>query len=191
MYSISGLTSPKVQKFLNTICKDKNSYLEIGSYLGATAVAALDGNQLAAYFVDNWKDQVQAFRDDIELPKNNKEEFIKNVKSFKGENTIKIFDCDMFNTDLSEIDPIEVFFYDADHDPEITSKAIQYFSNVFADEVIVIIDDANFDGVVQGARNGINNTRFVSIFERIILNDIEDENAWWNGLYILILKKEK
>ncbi len=39
MYDIPGLTSPRVQKFLNGICKKANSYLEIGSYLGATSVA--------------------------------------------------------------------------------------------------------------------------------------------------------
>ena len=80
MYNIPGLTSPRVQKFLNGICKKANSYLEIGSYLGATSVAALDGNKLNAYFVDMWEQPIQTARDDLEdLPPNNKETFISNT----------------------------------------------------------------------------------------------------------------
>lgn len=189
MYSIPGLTSPLVQKFLNKICSGKKTYLEVGSYLGATAVAALNGNSLDAYFVDKWEEQIQACRDDISLPPNDKQEFINNVKKYKGENTIHIFHCDMFDVDLSEIKPIDVFFYDGPHDKNNTSKAIQYFSKVFSEECILIIDDANFDGVVNGTEEGLSKIPFNVLYKKIILNDIESETEWWNGLYIAVLKK--
>jgi len=76
MYNIPGLTSIKVQRFLNGICKHADSYLEIGSYLGATSVSALDGNKLDAYFVDMWEQPIQTAREDLdELPENSKETF--------------------------------------------------------------------------------------------------------------------
>jgi predicted O-methyltransferase YrrM len=96
----------------------------------------------------------------------------------------------MFDVDLSGIEPIDVFFYDADHDKEITRKAIEYFSEVFAETCVLLIDDANFDGVVDGTREAINNLNLTVTYERLILNEIEDPEAWWNGLYILIVRRD-
>lgn len=189
MHSVPGLTSPIVQRFLNNVCSKKSTYLEVGSYLGATACAALSNNKLEAYFIDTWEDKVQAMRDDIVLPENNKATFIENIKKFKGQNNISIFHCDMYEVDLEEIKPVEVFFYDGPHDSYNTSKAIQYFSKVFAEECIVIIDDANFDGVVSGAKHGLSKIPYNIIYQKIILNDVESEKEWWNGLYVAVVKK--
>jgi len=189
MHSIPGLTSKKVQKLLNGICKYAETYLEVGCYLGATAAAALKDNTLDAYFVDNWKDQVQSFNGNIDLPPNDKNLFIETVKGYKGNNTIQIFDCDMFEVDLTQLKPIDVFFYDADHNGAVTSKAIQYYSSAFADQCIMIIDDANFEGVIDGVIDGIDKAKLNVSFTRMILNDIENAEGWWNGLYILVVNK--
>ena len=189
MYNIPGLTSPKVQKFLNGICKEANSYLEVGSYLGATSVAALDGNKLKAYFVDQWDQPIQTARDDLgDLPENSKDTFISNVKKYKGNNTINIFDSDLFNVDRSELEDIEVFFYDGPHDFETTSRAVQYYAKTLAKDAILIFDDANFDGVVHGANDGLDKAGLYPRYKRIILTDkLENVNEMWNGLYIIAL----
>lgn len=191
MQSIPGLTSFKVQNLINNICSAAESYLEVGCYLGATAAGALDGNNLTAYFVDDWKENVQPFNGNIDLPPNSKELFIKTVKSYKGENTIKVFESDMFDVDLTEIKvPIDVFLYDADHSKEVTAKAVEYYSSVFADTCIMLIDDANFEGVVEGAHEGITNAGLNITYSRLLLNEIEDPAEWWNGLYIIVVNKQ-
>ena len=190
MYGVPGLTSKLTQKFINKLCSHADSYLEVGSYLGATAVAALDGNKLDAYFVDNWKEEVQPMREDLErLPPNSKEVFKENVKKWKGINSVSIFDCDMFEVDLSHIKPIDIFFYDANHGEEHTARSIKYFSQVFSDITVILIDDANFDSVVSGARKGVEQSGLKLTYERMIRNDIEDPEAWWNGLYIMVVNK--
>ena len=190
MYDIPGLTSPRVQKFLNGICKKANSYLEIGSYLGATSVAALDGNKLNAYFVDMWEQPIQTARDDLkELPENNKETFISNIKKYKGKNTINILNCDMFEVDTLELKNIDVFFYDGPHDFENTSNAVQYYAKTFAKDAILIFDDANFDSVIPGANDGLIKSKLEVKYTNIILTDpIENKEELWNGLYIVNLK---
>jgi len=190
MYDIPGLTSPRVQKFLNGICKEANSYLEIGSYLGATSVAALDGNKLNAYFVDMWEQPIQTARDDLEdLPPNSKETFVSNVKKYKGKNSINIFDCDMFKVDTSELKNIDVFFYDGPHDFENTSNAVQYYANTFAKDAILIFDDANFEGVVDGANDGLIKSNLEVKYTNVIFtNPIENKEELWNGLYIVNIK---
>ena len=190
MYDIPGLTSPRVQKFLNGIWKEANSYLEIGSYLGATSVAALDGNKLNAYFVDMWEQPIQTARDDLEyLPPNSKETFVSNVKKYKGKNSINIFDCDMFKVDTSELKNIDVFFYDGPHDFENTSNAVQYYANTFAKDAILIFDDANFEGVVDGANDGLIKSNLEVKYTNVIFTDpIENKEELWNGLYIVNIK---
>ena len=188
MYNIPGLTSNRIQKFLNKICSNKKSYLEIGSFLGATGVSALDGNKLNAYFVDKWKEDIQSANGEIELPKTNKQTFIENIKKYKGENTISIFDCDLFEVDISLIKNIDVFFYDGPHDFYNTSKAVQYYSKTFSKDCILIFDDANFDGVVHGAKDGIQKSNLNIKYERILLTETpEDKNDLWNGLFIVLI----
>ncbi len=187
MWRIHGLTSHKVQMLLNQLCRCGQSYLEVGCYLGATAAAALDGNKLKAYFVDHWEEQVQPLRDDLPpLPENSKEDFVKNIKYYKGENKIKVFDSDLFDVDLDQIDPIDIFFYDGPHGPQMTFNAVKYYATVLADQAIVVIDDANFEGSVSGAKAALKEHGFNISFERLILEE-EPENSegWWNGVLIL------
>lgn len=189
MYGIPGLTSPKVQSFINSMCRQADTYLEIGCYLGATACAALNNNKLDAYFVDTWDEDIKPYRDDIQLPKNDKELFKENIRQFKGENNINIFHCDMFNVDLSKIKPIDIFFYDGPHGEDTINKVFQYYYSVLSNTCLLIIDDANFSGVVAGTNTALEKLNVNIIHSRLLLNNIENELEWWNGLYILLVNK--
>jgi hypothetical protein len=187
--TIPGLTAQRVLNLINALAKESNHYLEVGSFHGATACSALLNNNIKVTCIDNWQSAMQPHRDDLQLPENSKEEFIKNIKNFKGENSITIFDCDMFNANIDNINDIDLFFYDGDHEQNITSDAVVYFSKAFADTCICIFDDANFEGVVQGADEGIAQAGLKLLYEKKILNDIEDLSQWWNGLYITVVSK--
>ena len=54
---------------------------------------------------------------------------------------------------------------------------------------IVIFDDANWAGVVGGAQEGIRQAGLEIVYEKIMLNEVENSTMWWNGLYITVLKK--
>ena len=94
------------------------------------------------------------------------------------------------NVDKSEIDKIDMFFYDADHSHEMTSAAVRYFSDKFTDQAILIFDDANFDGVVSGAKEGMKQSGLEVIYEKLLLNEMEDPDQWWNGLYICVIREK-
>jgi hypothetical protein len=58
---IEGLTSRKVKSFLNNLCGLEDcSYLEFGTYKGATFCAAIYNNDIKSTAVDNWKDFMDA-----------------------------------------------------------------------------------------------------------------------------------
>jgi hypothetical protein len=187
--SIEGLTSNRTKKLLKALGNLSTSYLEIGVMNGATFCSVIQNSNLRAYAVDNWQNVVQAANGSTNII-TNKEIFINNVKQHKGNNSVKLFDCDFRAVDLDQIDYIDFMFYDADHSAAATESAVKYFADKFVDNAILVFDDANFDGVVEGARQGLESAGLTIVFQKVILNDQEDPDQWWNGLYIVIVRKK-
>jgi hypothetical protein len=188
--NIPGLTSTRVQSLINGLAKSSSKYLEIGSYQGATAAAALSGNSLDAYFVDMWQEAPQAVRDGWETPSTNSlEEFKKNIDPYKGSNRVFISNSDMFKVNVKGISGVDLFFYDGPHDLESTRKAVKYYSPSFANQSILIFDDANWTEVVQGAHKGILESKLKILYSKKVLNALESDTEWWNGLYIVVVEK--
>jgi hypothetical protein len=188
---IPGLTSTRVQSLINMIAKSTKSYLEVGSYLGATGAAALKDNSTRAYFVDHWKEDITALKaEEVNVVEDKKQKFIQNIKPFAKGNDITLYDSDMYAVNIDEIKDVEFFFYDGPHDIKNTSKAVQYYAPTLADTAVLIFDDANWAGVVGGANNGIVQSGLNVLYSKMILNEIESEKDWWNGLYIVVVTKK-
>ena len=186
---VEGITSNKMRRLLNGLGKISSSYLEVGVLNGGTFCATIKDNTLKAYAVDHWKEQTTSVDGSIAI-QSSKEKFIENAKQFKGNNTIKVFDCGFLQVDKSKIDDIDFMFYDADHSEEANYTAVKYFADKFVDEAVLVFDDANWQGVVDGAKRGILESGFEIIYEKILLNDQEDPEMWWNGFYIAVIKKK-
>jgi len=185
---IPGLTSERVRKLLYKLSKNSNKVLEIGCFLGATSSAILEANPKNAYFVDHFEENTQPANGTV-LPTNSKETFISNIKRYKKDTACQLFACDMFAVDKEELKDIDLFFYDGPHDAFSTARATQHFASTFANEAVLVFDDANFDGVVDGARKGLELAKLNIVFEKILLNSLESSEDWWNGLYILVVRK--
>jgi predicted O-methyltransferase YrrM len=187
---IPGLTSIRVQTLLNSLAKGVGSYLEIGSYLGATACAVLKDNTIKAYFVDQWQEQIQPARPDLSTPENNKNIFLDNIDKFKGLSEVAVIDSDLFEVPLFDLtNQIQMFFYDGPHDKQTTKSAVEYYWPAFQQETILIFDDANWPEVVEGANLGIQSMGGQISYQKLMLNDVESSTEWWNGLYILVVRK--
>lgn len=185
---IQGLTSHRVRKLLYELAQVSTSYLEVGCFQGATASAVLDTDIESAYFVDMWQEQIQPANGTI-MPKNDKQVFVANAKAHKKSTNIRLFDCDLFAVDTNEIKDVDFFFYDGPHDATTTAKAVEYYASCLADTAVIVFDDANWDGVVEGAKLGLHNSGLIIQYEKLLLNEQENADQWWNGLYILVVKK--
>ena len=86
---------------------------------------------------------------------------------------------------------IDLLWIDGDHSYESTKLAVEYFASTFADECILVFDDANWDGVIDGALAGIESAGLTVQYDKKILNNIEDKNMWWNGVFIALVNKHK
>ena len=184
-FEVMGLTSPRVQKLLFGLSKHCKKYLEIGSAQGATASAVVENPDIEVTCVDNWKEDIQPESGEFELPDNLVDAFLKNMKR-----SVNVINSDLLQADKSGVRGIDLFFYDGPHDQDVTARAVEYYSECLADTCIMIFDDANWEGVVYGADQGIKNAGLVPIYNKKMLNNVEDPTQWWNGLYIVVVKRE-
>ena len=186
---IEGLSSNRTKQLLNFLGSISKSYLEVGVLHGSTFCATIKNNNLKAYAVDCWED-TNAENGSTNLQQD-KNLFISNVKKYKGSNKVTLFDTNFINVDKTGMENIDLMFYDADHSFEATSKSVTYFADTFANKCILVFDDANFEGVVEGARDGLDKAGLTVLYEKILLNEKEDPSMWWNGFYLVVASKEK
>lgn len=182
---VVGLTSPRVQRLLHELSKHVSNYLEIGAGVGATSTAVAENKDCNVTVVDSWEDDVQPERKDIDLEANSFETFEKNTEGLD----ITVHYNDMFKVDKSSIQNVDLFFYDAAHDFESTRDAVLYYEECLAETSILIFDDANWVGIVEGANEGMRKAGLEIIYQKKMLNEVENPDMWWNGLYILVVRK--
>lgn len=186
---IPGLTSPRVQTLLNSLAQGVETYLEVGSYQGATLCAVLQNNPITAVAVDKWEEQIKSQNGDIDEP-NDINIFFENIEKHRGKSIVNVLNSDLFEVDIMPMqNSMRMFFYDGPHDQETVKKAVEYYWPALTDEAILVFDDANWRGVVDGARDGINACEGFAVYEKMLLNSQENKNEWWNGLYIVVVRK--
>ena len=168
-YEIQGITSNRVRHFLNNLCSyDDAVYLELGTLMGSTFFAATMGNDIDNFGVDNysepeckpmtknlhWNEVGNAFEEFkryFDKYENGKSTFIKSdILSLKEED----FDGKKPN----------VVFYDASHDYVQQLNNLNHIAPLLADKFILIIDDANFDGVIESAIQFVKDNNYCLLY---------------------------
>ena len=193
---VPGLTSPRVRHFLNNICSQEGAvYLEIGVFAGSTFCAAIENNDMvAAYANDTWQEpELQPEREDLNIDVvGDMDTFISNVEKV-SENldfdiSILKAECEGLNRDNFQ-HTVNIIFYDGDNDPTVMWRFFNTIDAYTDDVFTLIIDDANSELNVKTTKEFVNQTGWNVLYERELLNNQEDENMWWNGLYVLVLSK--
>ena len=184
---IPGLTSSRVQKLLNGLGNHSTTYLEIGAYLGATGAAVLENNALTAYFIDNWAEQIQPAKNSFNLPIGSQKEFEENIEPYIGKNTVRVFNQDMYEVDTSQIQGVDLFFYDGPHEYEHVYKTVIRYRDCLANQAILVFDDSNWTDTVLAANAAVKELGLTVLYSKKILNNIESEKDWWNGIYIIVI----
>ena len=185
---IPGLTSPRIQQLLNGLASQSSVYLEVGAYLGATGAAALSGNKLDAYFIDMWEKTIQPVREEHGvLPPNSQDEFEKNIAPYIGDNKVHIINEDVHEVDVTQIKGVDLFFYDGPHEYEHVYKTVTRYRECFAKQTILVFDDANWTDTVKAADDAVKAAGLTPVYSKKLLNSLEDEKMWWNGIYIIVV----
>ena len=180
---LEGMSSRKNKHLLNNLMNMPDvNYLEIGVHKGSTFISALYQNEVnSAYAIDNWSQ----FGNQASF-------FLEICKKFKVGKFL-FFDDDCFDVNLKKIKhTINVYFYDGYHSPEATKEALTYYYDILDDVFIYIVDDFNWSGVQEGTAEGIKECNLEVLYEQQLLtNKTSNEDSWWNGIYVAVLKKIK
>jgi len=163
--------------------------MELGVHAGSTFFAATMNRDVEAFAVDDYSEkEISPFRDDVE-----KESYDDPKKVFFSGLKEKQYFCPKSIQDLTPKNVHKqpnVIFYDADHDPQAQYDNLTFLIPAFADKFILVIDDANFMGVVQAAEFFVKENNLNVLFERKILTKVpEDPNGWWNGIHVMVISK--
>lgn len=173
---LTGLASPKVWHLLNNLCAQSESYLEIGTYMGSSLMAALYGNShVSAVAVDNFC-----------MKPHTRPHFFANVKDLK----FTFIEQDAFTIDVSKLPPIELYFYDGEHSFNSQFKAITHFAPAMKTEFVLIVDDWNNDPAREGTFAGIKEAGLQVVeFHQRKDGTMKNKEEWWCGLAVFKLKK--
>ena len=195
-YSIPGLSSNRIRHFLNSLCShDDAVYLELGTYTGSTFFAATMNNKAKCIGVDDFSEpNVKPIVDRGMWTEcgNPYDTFVNNWQKYENGNAafVKASVEELTEEDFGG-SKANILFYDANHDMMVQMNNLNHLLPFLDEKFILIVDDANFDGVVEGAVSWAQDNNLKCYLERKILSSvIESPVHWWNGIHVMVLEKD-
>ena len=181
------LGSLQIRHLLNNLGAMSTHYMEHGVHKGGSFCSTIFQNQLVTATA------VDCFESD----KNNKVDpaqpiFIDNVDKFiHPGTTFELIVSDSFALSPERIlYPIDLYYFDGNHSYDSQRRALTHFKQSMDDEFLYIVDDYMLDDVSKGTQDGIKDGGYEVLFERELVTDHEyDNESWWRGLYLALLRK--
>jgi hypothetical protein len=178
-----GLNSITGRRLLNNLCSfDGCHFLEVGAYVGTTAIAASYGNKGRFVTIDNFSQF------------GGREKCQENLAKYADLAPVELLDAAWWNVPFDYLSPIDVFFYDGSHTADSTRLAIEHFAPAMADECIMVVDDWNWPEVRAGVRNALPRRPWHPLAQwEFFTADIPtrkddtwhcEDPVWWNGYFI-------
>jgi SAM-dependent methyltransferase len=185
--SVEGYCGALTRHFYNNLCNFEGcGFLEIGSWNGASTVAAMAGNEIELTCIDNFT-----------LFRGNQAIFRANVERFMGDNKLTLLAEDCFEVDTSSMGPFDVYLYDGGHTYQSHYRAIERYISTLAPLAVLIVDDWNWERVRNGTQDALRDLGVPVLYRKeILLPDVNDpetdshdpeKDGWWNGICIMLV----
>ncbi len=177
--AMHGMSGFKTRHFYNNLLdKDDVRYLEIGTWMGSSVCSAMYGNKATIVCIDNWSEFGGL-----------KDELLKNINTYKGENNVTFVEGDCFQVDVSRLPKFNIYMYDGNHSEQSHFNALVHYYDCLDDVFVFVVDDWDWDVVRQATRASIKHLNLTVLYEReVFLTGVPVYN-WWNGIYVAILQK--
>lgn len=180
---LRGMSSQKIRHFLNNLCSFEGCrYLEIGPWTGSTLISAIYGHPHVHYWaIDNWSE----WRGGV----NPREHLLQNFRAIFGTEPMNLVEQDFRLVDLAKagISDVNIFFCDGG--PEQAAALAHYLPGM-ADEFIFVAGRWNDPGVQGSAENAVQSLGLHAIYHQVLPAVKKfDEDLWWDGVGVYVLKK--
>ncbi len=188
-WSVPALSSLKIRHLMNNLGGISTRYFECGVHKGGLFCSTIRNNDNLLYASANDSFASDEINDDKAYP-----QFVENfLKCKAGSTVIDVIVSDTFEIhqeSMKVISPIDLYLFDADHSYDSQRKAMTHFLPAMADEFIVCVDDHDWQDVWLGTHDGLKESNVDILFEVAFKGGDHDNDGWWNGFYVALLKKK-
>jgi hypothetical protein len=187
--AIPGMSGKCYRMFINNLVRVvyKPRYLEIGSWAGSTACAAMEKNTVSVLCIDNWSE--------FGGPK---DAFFTHVNSIRDERIdFRFIESDFRKVDVSTIGRFNIYLYDGPHEERDQYDGLALYDAALDDDLFFVVDDWNWPYVRQGTLNAVRDTGFNVDFAIEIRTTQDDTHPeihggdWHNGYFLSKLSRRK
>jgi len=188
---IEGMSGQKYRTFINHFVKSHLDarYLEIGSWQGSTAAAALYGNSVKALCIDNWSQ--------FGGPKST---FLTNLERVRSQSPTVDFhfmESDFRRVDYTSLGRFNIFLFDGPHEEPDQYDGIMIARPALEQSFTLIVDDWNWRQVRLGTFRAIRDGGYTIASSIEIRTTHDNSHApvsgkssdWHNGYFIAVLVK--
>jgi len=190
--TLNGMSGKRYRHFVNNLIATVPNarYLEIGSWKGSTALAAIYGNKVSSVCIDNWSQFG-----------NVREEFCNNaVRCTNDDTQLELHEDDFRNLNYSDIGKHNVYFFDGPHEEQDQYDGLALALPALDDEFILIIDDWNDPRPRNGTMRAIAELEIKVKYSMQIRTSngvdvvyptpyVLENSLWHNGYYFAVCKK--
>jgi hypothetical protein len=187
---IPGMSGQVYRSFINNLVEEQSDarYLEIGSWAGSTATAALYGNTAKCLCVDNWSQ--------FGGPK---ETFFANIDKVRSEKIDFAFiEEDFRKIDFGAIGAFNIYMFDGPHSERDQYDGIMLAQPAFDKSCVLIVDDWNWSQVRDGTLRALLDCRcridsWIEVrttFDNTHPKIAFQHSDWHNGYFIAVVEKQ-
>ncbi|UYN96804.1 MAG: class I SAM-dependent methyltransferase [Enhydrobacter sp.] len=188
--AIAGMSGQLYRSFINNYLRDRPGlrYLEVGSWGGSTATAAMYGNDVEVICIDNWS-QFGGPRDT----------FFANVALARSEKVrFGFIESDFRAVDYRALGTFDVYLFDGPHKEHDQYDGVMLAQPALAARHLLIVDDWNWRAVRNGTLRALIDLgcRIEAASEiRTSLDGTlpavnREQSDWHNGYFLAVINKK-
>ena len=187
--AMEGMSGPKYRALINHLLAMTMDarYLEIGSWKGSSACAAMAGNAAKITCIDNWSE--------FGGPR---AAFLENVhRCLTPQIDFALLEQDYRTIDFRDLGPFNLYLFDGPHGEDDHHQAICKACPALDDTFTLIIDDWNWKQVRKGTKRALREMR-LNVLALIEIRTSSDDTYgnpdgradWHNGYFLAVCRKE-
>jgi len=189
--SLPGMSGRNYRRFINNLVGSVPNprYLEVGSWTGSTACAAMYGNQARVTCTDNWS-QFGAPR----------ETFFNNINRYRNPLTeFDFVEADFREVDYSSLGKYNIYLFDGPHSYEDQFEGAIAALPALDSEYVFIVDDWNWPEPRAGSLSALR-SRGLELVYAIEIRTTQNEthppiqmqySDWHNGYYFAVVRHNR
>jgi len=187
--TMEGMSGRRYRRFINFLISQlpHARYLEVGSWMGSTLCAAIHGNRLRAFAIDNWS----MFGGPLQ-------QFLGHVAACEvADVELNILTADFRAVDFNSIGRFNVYLFDGPHEYQDQYDGVHRAQPALDEEFVLIVDDWNWPAVRAGTLDAVRDLGLEVLHAIEVRTTMDDSHPviarqhsdWHNGYWLAVLRK--